>query len=148
MVLRGKMDFRKEGYRGYIGSRPYEGSRVPQHVQNLVIRDFCSRNNFKFLLSMTEHTMPNCFMQMNSLVEEAPRLEGIILYSIFMLPVDSQKRRNLCEKILRANCTIHGAVENISISNWKDFEKNETLLKINKLIHFPDINQLEKDIYD
>jgi sporadic carbohydrate cluster protein (TIGR04323 family) len=97
---------------------------------------------------MTEHTMPNCFMQMNSLVEEAPRLEGIILYSIFMLPVDSQKRRNLCEKILRANCTIHGAVENISISNWKDFEKNETLLKINKLIHFPDINQLEKDIYD
>jgi sporadic carbohydrate cluster protein (TIGR04323 family) len=142
------MDFKKNGYRGYIGSRPYEGSRVPQHVQNLVIREFCSRNNFKFLLSMTEHTMPNCYMQMNSLVEEAPRLEGIILYSIFMLPGNIQKRRAFCEKVLNSNCTIHGAVENISISNREDFEKNEALLKINKLINFSDMNQLVEYAYD
>ena len=31
------------GYRGYIGSRPYFGERAPQHVQNLVIRDYCQR---------------------------------------------------------------------------------------------------------
>ena len=142
------MVFKKNGYRGYIGSRPYEGSRVPQHVQNLVIRDFCSRNNFKFLLSLTEHTMPNCFMQMNSLVEEAPRLEGIVLYSIFMLPTNIQKRMELCEKFLNSNCTIHGAVENISILKKEDFEKNESLLKINDLVYFSDLNQVEKYPYD
>ena len=26
------------------------GERVPQHVQNIVIKDFCQKNNFNFLL--------------------------------------------------------------------------------------------------
>ena len=31
------------GLRGYIASRPVAGARVPQHVQNLVIRDYARR---------------------------------------------------------------------------------------------------------
>ena len=30
-------------FRGYIFSRAFQGERVPQHVQNIVIRDFCKK---------------------------------------------------------------------------------------------------------
>ena len=29
--------------RGYIFSRPFMGERAPQHVQNIIIRDFCKK---------------------------------------------------------------------------------------------------------
>ena len=30
--------------KGYNFSRPFFGERVPQHVQNIVIKDFCNKN--------------------------------------------------------------------------------------------------------
>ena len=33
--------------RGYIFSRSFMGERVPQHVQNIVIRDYCEKNNLE-----------------------------------------------------------------------------------------------------
>ena len=45
------------GVRGYIFSRPFMGERVPQHVQNLVIRDYCKKQELKYLLSATEYAM-------------------------------------------------------------------------------------------
>ena len=38
--------------RGYNFSRPFMGERVPQHVQNIVIKDFFQKNGFNFLLSV------------------------------------------------------------------------------------------------
>ena len=35
----------RSGHRGYIGARPLNGSRTPQHVQNIVIRDYAKRKN-------------------------------------------------------------------------------------------------------
>ena len=49
------------GHRGYIFSRPFHGNRVPQHVQNMVIRDYCQRNGLNYLLSATEYAMPDPF---------------------------------------------------------------------------------------
>lgn len=34
--------------KGYIFSRPFLGERVPQHIQNIVIRDYCIKNNITF----------------------------------------------------------------------------------------------------
>ena len=31
--------------KGYIFSRSFMGERAPQHVQNIVIRDFCKKNS-------------------------------------------------------------------------------------------------------
>ena len=33
--------------------------RVPQHVQNIVIRDYCSKKDIQYLLSSTEYAMEN-----------------------------------------------------------------------------------------
>ena len=34
--------------RGYIFSRPFMEERVPQHVQNIVIRDYCSKKDIQY----------------------------------------------------------------------------------------------------
>lgn len=72
------------GYRGYIGSRFHDGRSVPQNVQQLVIRDYCQRNGFEFLLSATEYCMPESTMMLDAILQEEN--EGIIMYSIGLLP--------------------------------------------------------------
>ena len=54
------------GYRGYIASRPVRGLAQPQHVQNLVVRDYASRAKLPYLLSATEYAMPGCYMVLES----------------------------------------------------------------------------------
>ena len=48
----------RKGYRGYIRARQEMGRSVPQHIQQLVMRDYCKKNNLTFLLSATEYLMP------------------------------------------------------------------------------------------
>ena len=67
--------------RGYIFSRPFMGERVPQHVQNLVIRDYCERHQLQFLLSATEYAMPNCHLIFEQILSELSDLHGLVAYS-------------------------------------------------------------------
>ena len=46
--------------RGYIFSRPFMGERVPQHVQNLVIRDYCEKNGLKMYKFLEKLIVDNC----------------------------------------------------------------------------------------
>ncbi len=66
----------RSGHRGYIGARPLNGSRTPQHVQNIVIRDYARRKNLQYLLSAVEHIMPGSYMILEDLLDELPRLNG------------------------------------------------------------------------
>ena len=54
------------------------GERVPQHVQNIIIRDYCIRNRMHFLLSATEYAIENSTLILNQLVEELDNIEGIV----------------------------------------------------------------------
>lgn len=56
--------------RGYVFSRPFMGERVPQHVQNLVIRDYCERNRLLYLLSTAEYAMEGCHLILEHLLAE------------------------------------------------------------------------------
>ena len=88
--------------RGYNFSRVFMGERVPQHVQNIVIKDFCIKNKLDFLLSATEYSMENSSYILNQLVENLNGLYGIVAYSIFQLPENDEKRKILTN-ILSSN---------------------------------------------
>ena len=122
----------RQGYRGYIATRPMRGSRVPQHVQNLAVRDHAQRNDFDYLLSAVEYAMPGCFMVLETVLEELPALEGVICYSLFMLPEETSPRREIYRRILDAGCTLHGAVENIAIRNEDDIRKMEDIFMVDE----------------
>lgn len=124
----------RAGHRGYIGARPLNGSRTPQHVQNIVIRDYARRKNLQFLLSAVEHVMPGSYMILEDLLDELPRLNGIICYSIFMLPPDERRRHEVYDRVLREGCNLHAAVEEIAIASNDDIGAVEDILLVNKYV--------------
>ena len=74
------------------------GERVPQHVQNIVIKDFCQKNGFNFLLSVTEYSMKNSFYILNQLVNNLKGLNGIVAYSVFRCHMMIKKERAYLKK--------------------------------------------------
>ena len=56
--------------KGYIFSRNFYRERVPQHIQNLVLRNYCEVNKFQFLLSATEYSMKGSSLMLAKLVKE------------------------------------------------------------------------------
>lgn len=103
-----------QGYRGYIGSHLAFGRSVPQHIQQLVIRDYCQRNNLAFLLSATEYHEGS--MMLESLLESA--IEGIVFYSIGLLPKDKAAR----QRLYNTHKDIRFAAENIHKIDQEFFE--------------------------
>lgn len=122
------------GYRGYIFSRPFLESRVPQHVQNLVIRDYCQRNGLNYLLSATEYAMPGSFLMLRGLLQHFQDLDGIVAYSLFQMPEASTDRLEIVGEVLRAGKSMHFAVENLALRDVHDLERLETLWKLQRVL--------------
>lgn len=114
-------------YRGYIGSRPYFGRRTPQHVQNLVIRDYCRRQGVAFRLSATEYAMPGCHMMLEELLGTVAEFGGIVMYSMFMLPARPAARAHVYARILAAGAVLHGAVEELALRGAEDVRRWEDI---------------------
>ncbi len=120
--------------RGYIFSRPFMGERVPQHVQNLVIRDYCNRNNLQFLLSATEYAMTGCHLIHEQVMDELSEVDGIVAYSIFLLPENAEKRQKIYEKTIVMKKTYHFAVEGLKFSNKKECDRIELIWRVRQTL--------------
>jgi sporadic carbohydrate cluster protein (TIGR04323 family) len=118
------------GYRGYVASRPILGSRTPQHVQNLVLRDYCSQRGLHYLLSATEYIYPSCYLMLEQVLDELPRLEGIVAYSLFMLPRKRERRAQMFARIIESGASIHFAVEALSLAAPADVARLEDILRV------------------
>ena len=122
------------GVRGYIFSRPFMGERVPQHVQNLVIRDYCKKKGIQYLLSATEYAMAGSHLILQQIMDELPQLEGIVFYSLFLLPEQKKERDRVCKVILENKKTIFFAVEGLLLSNKIEHERIETIWQVQKIL--------------
>ncbi len=118
------------GYRGYIASRPVRGTSTPQHVQNLVIRDYAARNGLDFKLSATEYTMDGCYLMLEAVLDDLANLDGIILYSVFMLPRDPARRNAVYRSVFDSAKTLHGALENLQLSDGDDVQWLEDIFLV------------------
>jgi len=78
--------------KGYIFSRPFLGERVPQHIQNIVIRDYCAKNNITFLMSATEYAVEGSLYILSELINNLKNYDGIIFYSLFQLPIKKKEK--------------------------------------------------------
>jgi sporadic carbohydrate cluster protein (TIGR04323 family) len=123
------MQTNQKGYRGYVFSRSVDNHRVPQHIQNLVIRDYATRRKLHYLLSATEYAMPGCFLILQQVVDDLAALDGVILYSMFMLPADPAERGRIYRRVLEAGCSLHSAVEGFVLGSEADVERWENVLQ-------------------
>ncbi len=123
------MSSNQKGYRGYVFSRSVDGHRVPQHIQNLVIRDYAARRKLQYLLSATEYAMPGCYLIMEQVLADLSALDGVILYTMFMLPAAPGERDRIYRTLLGAGCRLHAAVEGFVLQDEADIERWENVLR-------------------
>ena len=124
----------KLSLRGYIFSRSFMGERVPQHIQNIIIKDYCDKNNFNYLLSATEYTMKNSHSILEKVIDDIDSCDGIVFYSLFQLPEDNKIRQHKLELILKKKKIIASACERILVSNLEDITRVENIWQIKKVI--------------
>ena len=117
-------------FRGYIFSQPFLGERVPQHVQNIVIRDYCSKNKFQYLLSAAEYAINGSDLMLQQTITEFDKIDGIVAYSIFQLPENWSTRQLIVKTFLNHKKEMHFACENMVIKNNDDFQKIENIWQI------------------
>jgi sporadic carbohydrate cluster protein (TIGR04323 family) len=113
--------------RGYIASRPFMGERVAQHIQNIILRDYCSKKEARYLLSGTEYAMKDSYLMLNELVCEIPKIDGIVAFSLFQLPEDKNLRRDIYKEVLIRRGELHFALEGISITNNEEVNRVENI---------------------
>jgi len=116
--------------RGYIFARPFMGERAPQHVQNIILRDYCQKRGHELLLSATEYAMEDSYMILESVLDDLANIDGIVFYSLYQLPTQPEKRRLVYSRLLDAQKSLHFAVEGMSISNIDEIDSVENCLLV------------------
>ena len=116
--------------RGYIFARPFMGERAPQHVQNIILRDYCTKKGHELLLAATEYAMPDSFMILESVLDDLASVDGIVFYSLYQLPTHPDQRMSVYSRALDAGKSLHFAVEGMSIFKQEDVDSVEQCLLV------------------
>jgi sporadic carbohydrate cluster protein (TIGR04323 family) len=86
-----------------------------------------------YLLSVSEYRMPGCFMILQEVLSSIQSVDGIVLFSIFMLPESAKARRRMYDIVLNAGRSLHGALEDVCIKTHDDIQRIEDILRANKI---------------
>jgi len=116
--------------RGYIFARPFMGERAPQHVQNIILRDYCNKKGFELLLAATEYAMADSSMILESVLDDLDSVDGVVFYSLYQLPTQSKLRDSVYSRALEAGKSLHFAVEGMSITRPSDVDSVEQCLLV------------------
>lgn len=125
---------KRSGYRGYITSRAFLGERAPQHIQNLVIRDYARRMDIEYLLSATEYAMEGSHLILQQVLDELPRLQGVICYSIFQMPENPTVRQAAYQRVIESGAELHTAVEGLVIRAVGDIDGIEDIWRVRRAL--------------
>jgi sporadic carbohydrate cluster protein (TIGR04323 family) len=84
----------------------------------------------ELLLSATEVIMPNSYLMLEQLLNELSELDGIVCYSLFQLPINPIKRKQVFNTILDSDKSIHFAVEALSATEASDVNRLEDIFLV------------------
>ena len=121
--------------RGYIFSRSFFNERVPQHIQNLVIRSHAEKYNLTYLLSGVEHRMKNSYLMLNQIVEEVNLIDGVIMYSLFMLPKNFAERQLIINAFIDNGKEVHLAAEDLILKTSQQVENINNIFFIRDIMN-------------
>ncbi len=86
-----------------------------------------------FTHSASEYRMPGCYMILEEVLSALDTIDGIVLFSIFMLPEDQAKRERIYKKVLDAGRSLHAALEDMALTKWEDVQLFEDVLRLNMI---------------
>lgn len=116
--------------RGYIFSREFLGERVPQAVQNLVIRDYCQRIGAQYLLSASEYAMADSHLILEHLLDELDGVDGLVPYSLFQLPADQATRLRVLMRVLAEGKEMHFALEGLAVRSEAQIPRIDDIWRV------------------
>ncbi|WP_390129338.1 LIC12192 family sporadic carbohydrate cluster protein [Synechococcus sp. HIMB2401] len=119
----------KNQARGYIASGEFNGNRVPQHLQNQIIKHYCDSNELEFVLSRAEYWINGSTQcQLWAALKEG--LPHVVFFSLWQLPVSRQKRKMIYEYCIQNNIILHFATERMRADSKElDFADLEILIE-------------------
>jgi sporadic carbohydrate cluster protein (TIGR04323 family) len=123
----------RRGYRGYVTSRPFGQYCIPVPLQSLALRDYCQRINAVYVLPVNENIFPNSYMVLEGMIRDLSDYEGIVMYSMHMLPQRSERRRKIFDCVLEQGCSVHIVLEGLVVSCTEDIDKVEELIQLNQI---------------
>ena len=117
--------------RGYISSGTFRKNRVPQHVQNQIIRDYCDANLMKYVLSRAEYWFNEIasYSQLWAALNEGNT--DLVFYSVWQLPEDNTIRRDILSHCIENKITLHFACERLRCATIQEIENIELLNSVN-----------------
>ena len=124
------------GYRGYVTCREFGGLRMPVPVQTIVLRDYCARKGLIYKLHVNENEFPHSYMVLEGLVDALDGLQGLLVFSMFMLPQRAERRRRIYEKILEAGVELHLVLEDFVIRQPADVTPVEDIISTRAMLRF------------
>ena len=122
--------------KGYIFSRPFLDERAPQHIQNIIIREFCKKEKLHYSLSAVEYAMSNSYKTLYQLINYLKKIDGIVAYSVFQLPINNVERNKILKKVIKKKKTFYFALEDLKVSNKNDLEKIEQIWLVKKTLPY------------
>lgn len=112
------------------------GERVPQHVQNIILRNYCSKKKIILLLSSVEYAFEDSQFILNQILNDIGNYDGVVAYSLFQLPQKKTQRDKVYKKIIANSKIIFFALEEISIRNQEDIKRVENIWSVKKILPF------------
>ena len=122
--------------RGYSTHSSFSGMNIPVSVQNLMMRDYASRNNLTFLLGADEFKFKNSYARLKSLLSQLKNSEGLVMCSLFMLPIEVSERLKIYEKIVSSESSLHFILEKTVLSDKNDILNVEEIIRINSVLQY------------
>jgi sporadic carbohydrate cluster protein (TIGR04323 family) len=123
----------RRGLRGYVTSRAFGKFFIPVPLQSLALRDYCARKGKLYVLPVNENDFAHSYMVLEGLIKNLAAFEGVVMYSMQMLPQKPERRRHIYETILAQSCTLHFVLEDTVVSGSADVERIEELLQVMRL---------------
>ena len=78
--------------------------------------------------------MPGSYMLLENLLDQLGDIDGIVFYSMFLLPPEKENRLRIYDETIDNGKSIHFAVEGLSISNLADTTRLENILGVKELM--------------
>src|SRR4051812_7945450 len=110
----------RSGYRGYVSSREFGGFRIPVPVQTVMLRDYCQRNKLLYMLHVNENEFPHSYLVLDGLMAELDALEGVLMFSMYMLPERPQRRAGIYQRFFELGLELHLVLENLVLRQPAD----------------------------
>jgi len=127
----------QKGTKAYTTPRSFGGFQIPITLQSTTLRNYCEKNGLLFHLHVVENQIPNTFLVLESLVENADSYAGIAMCSVSMLPSNPTLRRSITKRILEKGCALHFTFEQLVISDLKQLAELEELVSLIELSPHP-----------